>query len=316
MESFFYIGIAAYNEEKNIVSTLRCLEKSLEKINLINKPEIIICLNGCNDKTSVKVHRLKKKYKYKISILHSEKGKLKAHKTITNYCQKNIPILFLDADVYIQSKTIISLFDELKRNNFVKVVSSFPTIKNDFSKINFKNFLIRVLNFKRLHPKIEISKGNVSNYHLEKDDFLSKSRIYFHGRCFLLRHKDYYKFPNKNSKIRGDDSFLSFYLRHEFPKGSIKVIYDNPVYTEPVSSLKEYYLSWYRIRKDLDLIYKEYPEFKKIGKLAEMKFNWKYFLSDLSFQNKIISLFYYLIKLIEKYSFKIIRKKIDIDKIW
>ena len=313
-----FICIAAYNEERTILKTLKFLENSLKQIRLKQKPVILVGLNGCSDNTKDIVARVKQTYKFPLKIVNSSKGKLRAHKEMIKHVEGQGSVLFLDADVLVPSSTIESIISCLDQNPKLKIVSAYPYVLKPSSLKGIKKFTYYILNLKRILPKIEIAKEDVTDYHGAeiKDNFLKKSRIYFHGRCFAIRNKGIYAFPAENSLIRGDDTFLSFAILKKQPRQSVKVLYDAPVYSYPEFSFANYLRAWHRIRKDLDNIYEEYPEFLEIGKKTEMIINWDYVIKELSFSYKIYALGFFILKKFEAASYALFKKKIDIDKLW
>lgn len=312
-----HICLAAHNEEKVIGKTLKYLKNSLDLLNLKEKPTILVCLNGCTDNTTQIVKKIKNNFGYPIRIIESKKGKLKAHEEITKKIKGNYFVLFMDADILVPPKTIKDLLNCIKKEKSLKIVSAYPYVIKPNNLRGFKKVLFSILNIKRIYPKIMISKNDVSEFHGKVEDkFLKKSRVYFHGRCFILKDKNIYKFPKKKSQIRGDDTYLSFYTLRKQPKNSIKVLYDSPVYSYPVFSVKEHLKVWYRIRKDLENIYLEYPDFIELGKKIKMIINWRYVLFELPLNYKFYAFGFYLLKKFESISYKLIKNRIKIDNIW
>ncbi|MFA5061308.1 MAG: glycosyltransferase family 2 protein [Candidatus Pacearchaeota archaeon] len=309
------IGIAAYNEENNLCETLPYLEDQLMKMKIIKDSKILVCLNGCTDQTERIVKRMQREYN-NIAILHSKKGKLKAHKKILDNLPNGEIIFFSDADVFVPRKTIQNILNEFKNNRNAKIISAYPyALKLGKSNLYVK-LVYNVLNIKRIYPKIEVAEKDVSKFHGNVEDkFLKKSRIYFHGRFFGIKTKEVYQFPKKGSKIRGDDTFLTRCTLLKYGGGSIKVLFKSPVYCSPVTSVKEYLKSWYRIRKDIDLIGEEYPEYKEINKNVEMTINWDY-LKKMKTSVKIYAVLFFILRKYEKYSFFILKRYIDLDNIW
>jgi len=293
------------------------LKNQLEEANLLKNSEIIVCLNGCTDKTEEIAKKLKKDSLKELRIIHSKKGKLNAHKKILEQINHDNLVLFSDADILVPKETILAIIKEFDRNSNLKVVSGYPyTLKANKTKW-YQNIVYNVLNLKRIHPKIEVSKNDVSKYHglKEKDSFLKRSRIYFHGRFFGIKNKSIYEFPKEGSKIRGDDTFLTRVVLSKFGPGSIKVLFDSPVYCAPLYSIIEYLKVWYRIRKDIDMIEKEYPEFREINKSIEMTLNWEYY-KTLNKKDKFYSLLFFILRFYQKYSYFLFKYFIDLDNIW
>ncbi|HJX50891.1 MAG TPA: glycosyltransferase family A protein, partial [Candidatus Nanoarchaeia archaeon] len=120
------IGIAAYNEESSIGECLSYLKNQLEEANLLKNSEIIVCLNGCNDKTGKIVKKFKKNSLNKLRIIHAKKGKLNAHKKILEKISHKNQVLFCDADVLVPKETILAIIETLNGENNVRVASGYP----------------------------------------------------------------------------------------------------------------------------------------------------------------------------------------------
>lgn len=312
------IGIAVYNEGLFLEKTLRYLKRSFIELSFIKKSDLFICFNGCSDQSILStlnvIDELKKVFN--VHILSSKRGKLRAHQTIINNIKNDLPIIFIDADVFVSADAISKLVREIKEKDKLIVVSAYPYVLYPTKVTFYQRLILPIINLKRIYPQVEISGGDVSSFNpWGKSYFEKQSRIYFHGRCFIIRNKFFYKFPRENSKIRGDDTFLSFIILHSYPPGSIRVLYEAKVFSKPQLSIKAYLKTWYRIRKDLDIIYEEYPQFLKFKKLVTMKPNWA-FLNKLVFEDKLRFFLFCFLRKYEAYSYKLLADYIKIDDIW
>jgi len=110
------IGIPAYNEEKTIGSTIISI---LNQKGLTHKPEIIVCVNGCTDKTEDIVHNLSKKYK-NIRLIESERGKPNAWNLIRSEAEEN-EIFFTDADTYFSEEAVFLMQKKLEENDIIAI---------------------------------------------------------------------------------------------------------------------------------------------------------------------------------------------------
>ncbi|MFC1682108.1 glycosyltransferase [Nanoarchaeota archaeon] len=310
------IGIAVYNEDKTLKRSLTSLINDLDSMTFKETPTVYICFNGCSDGTINKFLELRKEIKYPVRILSSPKGKIRAHKRIIDEIGNDLPVIFIDADILFKVGTIRKVIDELIDSNR-RIVCAYPYSIKPSNLSIIKKILYGVINIKRIHPKIEIARKDVSKFHpREKDKFLKHSRIYFHGRFFAIRDKEVYVFPEEDSGIVGDDTFLSFVTLYNYPFGSIKVLYDTKVYSKPQLSIKAYLKSWFRIRKDLANIYKTYPEFNNLKKYVKMKINWEYVLKDIPMEYKIYAILFSLLRTFEAVSYFLLSKKINALDIW
>lgn len=73
MKKSLTVLIPAYNEEQYIERTVKETISYLNKLKILSSYEIIICANGCIDKTVEIARKLSKKYK-QVSYLECEKG--------------------------------------------------------------------------------------------------------------------------------------------------------------------------------------------------------------------------------------------------
>ena len=309
------VGIAAYNEENNILNTLKSVESSLIKISNLSA-YILVCVNGCTDKTREVAEEYAKKSHISIRVIESKRGKLKAHKKIIEESRDGY-ILFIDADVVLSTGTLKKLVNELDKRPLIQVVSAYPYTKNPRNANLYQRILYPLLNLKRIYPQIEVAKEDVSNYHpFAINQYELKSRVYFHGRCFIIRNKKVYHFPKYGTGIRGDDTYLSFYILKNYPPGAIRVLFDAPIYSNPNLSLRGYLREWLRIRKDVELIYYNYRSFEPLRKITSMKLNWRFILNEMPFRFKVYGILYYLLKKFETILYNLKRKGILIDDIW
>ena len=311
------ICIAVYNEEKTIENSLSSLADSLDKLNFLSKPSIYVCLNGCTDKSEDKIKTLLSKINYSLIILKSERGKMNAHKKMIAAINNEKPVIFMDADIIVTPDAISKLISLLSNDPKVRIASGYPYVRLINLKNLYQKIVFPIINIKRIYPEIEICKYNVGKFHPDaKSYFERRSRLYFHGRFFIIRNKAVYEFPNKKSKIVGDDMFLSHLIINKYPPGSIKVIYDAKVYSYPQLSISEYLKTWYRILKDIDNFYLEYPQFIKNRKYFKMSINWRFFIKNLTLREKLNALLFSILRIFEGITYKVLRFNIDTNEIW
>ena len=152
------IGIAVYNEGRNIEKTMKFFLDSLRNISFRSKPHIYICFNGCTDNTISSFLNLFSSIKkiFSISVLSSKKGKLKAHHEIISSIHNNKPIIFLDSDIFVTAEVIKKLVSSLQEDKKLKVVSAYPYVIKP-ENINFyQRFIFSLINLGWSKPKIPI----------------------------------------------------------------------------------------------------------------------------------------------------------------
>jgi len=319
MKPDIYYGIAAYNEENNIES---CLE-SLSRQNFKGAIQTIICLNGCTDKTEEKVLKATKTYpSLNIQITHSNKGIAFAqNKIIQEIKYKNTPLIFIDADVTLHSNCIDSLYDEIKKNKGLKIVGAWPKPKQQRKLNIWKKLLFLTLHIRAQYPEAEISKYNVIKYKdfVDKNpqktiskEFEKKSKIYFHGRTFLIKNPLEYEIPKKENIC--DDTYMSNFIHNTYGPGTIRTRYDAIVYYKPYLSLREHFKIYRRIFLDLRNLDSNIQEFSHIRKLEQTKLDWNYILKQKS-STILFFITYVLISTTEKITYKMLPKK-TLDQMW
>src|SRR4030042_1993125 len=176
----------------------------------------------------------------------------------------------------------------------------------------WKSFLDKVLNIRSRYPMSEISRLNVEEYHpyviydpQHKNTSVNhelKSKIFFHGRTFLLRSKKYW-FKPKTEKIVGDDSYIPDYITFNYGKGRIRNRYDSIVYYNPFISLKEHFNVYKRIYFDLRNLARTYPSFEDIRNHSQLVLDWTY-IRRQKFTIRLLFSLYSLVRKIERFFYK------------
>jgi len=124
---FLSIGIAAYNEEESIERALEHIFKqSLWQRVPADRKEIIICANGCTDRTVEIVKALQTKHPEIKLIEIKRKSKVKAWKKIVESVNPKAKIIFfVDADVIVHHKAIERLWNAFRQNPKLYLVGGF-----------------------------------------------------------------------------------------------------------------------------------------------------------------------------------------------
>lgn len=278
-----YYGIPAYNEEENLPSCLRSLAGQDIDLDL----ETIVCLNGCTDKTEEVVDEAKEKHpKLNIRTIYSEKGISYAQNAIVrNIENRKAPIVFVDADITLDRKCVGILYEEMNRLDQLIVIGGWPVPHRPKKMSSWERFLYKILHMRAFYPESEISKHNVSkfkNYVRENPqpvtdpDFEIRSKIYFHGRTFMMRNADFFEMPE--DKNVADDTYLPNMIHTKYGPGTIRTRFDALVYYKPYLSLREHYKAYRRIFWDLDNIDKK-GQFKESRRMEETRLDWNYIFS-------------------------------------
>jgi|GEM_PF-2236678 len=153
LPNFLCIGIAAYNEAESIQKALEHIfRQSLWKAMPAGQKEIIVCANGCTDKTPEIVRAIMKEHPEVKLIEISQKSKVAAWKRIVNASNPKAPVLFfVDADVIVHHKALERLWNAFRENPSLYLVGGFAIpfgaseSKGRFMKGLNKEYRARVL---------------------------------------------------------------------------------------------------------------------------------------------------------------------------
>ena len=128
------ICVPAFNEEKTISNTL----ESLVGQTFPGKTEILICANGCTDRTGEIATQMSVKYNNITVISTPQKGKPNAWNILRRKASSNY-IFFADADVVFSGDAIQILYDTLQTEGVIAAtVPLVPVMDN-------RTFLTRVM---------------------------------------------------------------------------------------------------------------------------------------------------------------------------
>jgi len=318
-----YLCLAVYNEEKNLMNCISSINRAIKKI----RPQVktIICLNGCTDSSLRIAKECKQDYPFlNIRITKSVKGKLNAQKKMLSLIPKNKRTFFIDSDTEISEDSISIMLKELDKHKGLIAVGGFPIAKKYEGFNPWKKLLDNILNIRSRHPMCEISKLEVLNYHKlanlypqrinTNKEHESKSKIFFHGRLFLLKSKKYWNMPPKSKKVVGDDSYLPDYIIYNYGKNRIRIRYDALVYFKPLISIKEHYRAYKRIYYDLKNLKDSSPEFSDIREHSVLILDKDYIIRQKVLERVKFAIFN-CIRCIEKMLYKISFER-DPKKIW
>lgn len=280
-----YYGIAAYNEES-------CIGKCLESLVLQDtdgaEVETIVCLNGCNDGTGIIVEEARKRYpRLNIKVAHSRKGKVFAHNEIIRQIREDKkPVAFVDGDVYLDKRAIGILYRELEGLNCLQAVGGWPIPYRPGNLSLWESLLYEILHARAFFPKAEVSVHDVSDYKPFADghpqpeidpESEKQSKIYFHGRLFMLRNKEIFEMPEDDNLA--DDSFLPNVIHTKYGPGSSRTRYDAIAYYGPYLSLSDHFKAYRRVDAQLRYLDKHFPEFAKSREMEQTKLDWNYIKS-------------------------------------
>lgn len=289
----YFIILAAYNEEYTLRSSFLAVRDAIEfyreKSGGKVEANVIICHNGCTDKTPEVAAAIKKEYSRKhiiIDVISSEKGMVVAQ----NACVQRIrgktkwvksPVIFIDADVLMKKDVIYIFFNQFNKHPKLKAVGAQPVPVPYRGWRPNKLIWDKVLNCRAYFPKSEIAVNAVQEFHPYADgdpqkigaDFEKRSKIYFHGRCFALRDNRLWDVPSNRI---GEDTYLDRSIHNRFGPGSIRHMYDANVLFYPMTSIKDFLKTYYRIYEDIATLKQKYSQFQKVREFSKTKLDWRY----------------------------------------
>ena len=303
----YSVVLTAYNEEKTLESsfsaTKRAIDFSFSQNSELSLVNIVICHNGCTDKTPQIAQNIKKeifKQKIHIEVINSAKGMILAQNECMRYIRKyynvDSPIIFIDTDSLIDGKAIDIFLAQFTLHPDLKVVGAHPVPipYNGLSVI--RKFWDRVLNCRAYFPKSEVTVNYAPQFHPYADtdqqsigaEFERHSKIYFHGRCFALRNESVWDVPEN---AIAEDIYLDRNIHFRFGPGSIRVVYDAKIYFYPMNYLSRFSKTFYRIYYDLCTLKHMHPEYNNIREYAKTKLDWTY-IRQLTIRWQIIFIIY------------------------
>lgn len=280
-----YYCIAAYNEEERLP---QCLD-SLAKQRIDADLETLICINGCTDNTEKVALNSAKIYPHlKIRVLHSAHGLVYAqNKIIRSVENRNAPILFVDADVSLDEHCVPILLEELKSLDQLLIVGGWPVPAKPAKMSAWESFLFHTLHVRALFPESEVSVNDVSEFkgyvaarpqQRVSSDFEQRSKIYFHGRVFMLRNADVYAMPEDRNLV--DDIFLPNMIHYKYGPGVIRTRFDAIVNYQPYLSLRAHFKIYRRIYVQKHYLDRTNPQFAGIRELERTRLDWNFIFSQ------------------------------------
>lgn len=316
----FVIIIPAYNEENLIKSCIESLlAASLRCLLTFNLKKILVCLNGCTDKTEQIVQYIASSNSC-IEVLSVERGYINALNALLNRVREkysDCPVIKIDADSEVEKDALFILLQELKKHPDVMIAGGLPLPRQRTKISRSKKLLAKIFSIRALFPMSEISVEDVERFHPYANQdpqqqvpaaWEKRSKIYFHGRFWVLRNSQMANLPKSHI---GDDVFLTAYFLTRFGEGAIRTKYDAICYYEPYYNLKHHWKVYKRIETDKQILNRN-PQLKWYIKASRTKLDWGH-IGSLKFSVVIIFIFYSLIVHLERFSFHFFRYR---DAYW
>jgi glycosyltransferase involved in cell wall biosynthesis len=279
-----YYGIAAYNEENNI---LDCLA-SLDAQTVDARVETLICLNGCTDNTLERTLEGQRRYPgLHVTLLHSKKAKTFAQNAIASAAtNREVPITFIDCDVTLEPKCVDILIKDISTIDTLIVAGAWPVPLKQGKLTPWQQFMFDTLHARAFYPRAEVAVNDVSAYksfaHAWPQPTLApesevRSKIYFHGRTFMMRNANYFFLPTDVNVT--DDTYIPNSIHTKYGPGTIRTRFDAIAYYKPYLSLREHFRTYRRIFLDLETIDRS-EQFVTSRMMEKTRLDWEYIRSE------------------------------------
>lgn len=314
---YLSVGIAIYNESSHIIQCLDKLKLALAPF----QSHLYLCFNGCSDDSCQKVEQwLSGNNSLPHTLLECEKGKTIAQRTILSAVKRDgllyEPIVFLDGDVQPAQDCILRLYLELFRIERLLAVGALTVPETSHGGL-----LSHILNIRNLYPMSEICTSDVSAYKWYVDAFPQeqvpteweiRSKIYFHGRCFMLKRADIFNLPDDSRVL--DDTYLPNMLHYTYGPGIIRNIYSAKVFYQPYRNIVEHWRTYWRVFNDKRYLDRTYPQFSQIRQKEHSKLNRAY-IQTLPWKARLCFGVYRIITVLEYLSYRML-PMVDATKVW
>ena len=233
------IGIAAFNEEKNIISLLKSILE--QENNYYVLKEVLVFSDGSTDKTNTLLKKVSKHSK-KLKVHIDNKRRGKAYRLQQMYTKAKSDILVtIDSDVTLRGKSVIDQLIKALRDDKVGLVFG------NVLPVSPSNFFQKIITTYEAFWKKTINQINEGN------------NIHNCLGCILALKKEFYKTISLPSSIVADDHFI--YLsavkngfRREYARDAV-------VYFTSPKTMNDYLSQFRRYFTSLDAIEAHFGEF-------------------------------------------------------
>jgi glycosyltransferase involved in cell wall biosynthesis len=253
------IGMPIYNERETLEQTLLSVIMASKKTRLLC--EILLCFNGTTD-DGIQIVKKMEKRNVNIKILKSNAGRTRAMRKIIDTAKGDI-IIFCDGDIIVEEDCYSNLLGHFKSKEIIAVVGNPCPLKK-------KGILYNILNIRMMNFGSEISRMQNKKF---------RHKPFIHGRIFAIKRSFFINnnlFIDRFENAINDDMFITHLIMYEYGRKSIVHEKNAKVKYLPVQSLAQWWKKWVRLWGDLDHIYKQNPEFKKLKSQLKTKIDWTY----------------------------------------
>ncbi|MDP1719331.1 MAG: hypothetical protein Q8L24_02820, partial [bacterium] len=200
------------------------------------------------------------------------------------------------------------LLQQLDRHPDLKAVGAHPVPIHYAGRSPKKWIGDKVFNCRSYFPMSEVAVNFAPEFHpyavtdpqIGYAGFETRSKIYFHARCFALRDHSVWDAPDG---IVGDDTYLDRSIHYRFGPGSIRVMFDAVVRYKTITSFREFSRTSYRVYRDLKDLRISHPHFDKVREFSKTRLDWSY-IRTIPFLWRLSFCAFYVIRQVYRFFFK------------
>jgi glycosyltransferase involved in cell wall biosynthesis len=304
----YVVAIPAYNEEATILQTLNSVYTA--SLNTTAKLDrIIVCVNGCTDKTEKLVRAWDKA---PLDVIESKPGLVNAMNRLIRHARKhyaNSAFIKVDGDANIDADAFKYIFAQLDKHPNLMVSGGHPYPVINQSLPAWRRFVSKVTSVRGRVPLAEVAVNDVTKYHQYTDsdplpgigERENRLKIYFHGRLWCMRTSSIVPLLPKD--VIGEDVFLPGWVFQNFGTASVRIDYRAKTYFHPNDSLTRHWKVYRRIFEDRHRVYTNFG-FDDYAANCPLKLDWKYILTRGPKREIIYFVCYTLLSNIERYTFQ------------
>lgn len=303
----YVVIMPAYNEEHSIEQALDAIAvaDSQAKATLA---EVIICINGCTDKTEDIVSNYTK---LPLKVIHSSPGYLAAMNRLIRYARKHYPshtMVKTDADSTLDPKALSIMFGQLDKHSELVLVGGHPMPLSSGELPMYQKLSGRMLSVRNRYPLSEMAVNDVAAFHpfvdTDPQDGIGKAekrtKIYFHGRLWCAVNS--LSVPPLHNKVIGDDVYLNDLLYKTHGHMAIRVMYGATCYFRPYHSISRHWKVYKRIHEDKERV-RVLPGIEHFHNLRKTKLNWRYIFTSVPVYDILLFLLFGALRAAEEFSF-------------
>lgn len=236
------LGICARNEEVGIVATLASVVDSVCSVDFPLNWQLIVCANGCTDRTTALVKQWVMNNRHlPVSLESLETASLVEAQRVIATRLKNSGsdlLAFFDADILVDRECVSALI-RLASDDSVKAAYAVSVPISGARQTAVEKAL--------------------NQY--DSDHTIFSERRHIHGRAFLIKE---WEIPATNPPLLADDIYLSCDLLYRYGPQSIVVSPKAKVYFYQIRSVADFYSAYKRRNTELRKCLRLFPHFRSL----------------------------------------------------